>query len=135
MERVFPPQCFPQAFKTSALAPVLCLDIPVAAGGAGARDVSLFDSDAPHALSILFTEWIATTLGAGASTAQLRSAVGGGGSPLSGPIPLDAAGRSREGNGGALTTDTSVARGGTMVFRMSDGTAAGRLLVYYRRTG
>lgn len=133
MKRVHPPQLCPMPFGTANLAPVLCLDVAVAAASAGARDVSIFTANAPHSLSVLSAEWTGTTAGAADSNAQLRTATGGGGTALSGPIPLDAAGRSREGNGGTLPAATTVARGGSMVFRMSDGTAAGRLIVYYRR--
>lgn len=134
MKRVHPPQLSPMALGAVTLAPVLCLEVLVTAAAAAARDVSIFTANAPHSLSVLSAEWTGTTAGAADSTAQLRTATGGGGTALSGPIPLDAAGRSREGNGGTLPATTTVARGGSMVFRMSDGAAAGRLIVYYRRT-
>lgn len=134
MQRIHPRNLFPQNTGSHVLAPVLVLDSVIGAGSSSARDIVLFNNDVPHDMSILGVEWITTTQGAADSTAQLRSATGGGGSPLSGPIPLDAAGRARENAGGSLGANTTVSRGGSLVFRMSNGTAAGRLFVYYRRS-
>lgn len=134
MERVHPQQLFPQILGSAMLAPVLCLDVEIPAGPPGVRDVSIFTANAPHNLSVLSAMWTAVTPGPAMSTGQLRTGPGGGGSALSGPIPLDTPGRALEGPGGSLVSLTAVVRDSNMVFRMSDGLAAGRLIVFYRRT-
>lgn len=136
-KRVFSTETFPEsrAFSggTASLAPVNVAVFPIAAGAAGARDVQLFNANAPHAMEILDVQGVIDTVGGAAATGHLRSQAAGAGDPLSGPIALDAAGRARDEAGGGLTGSAAIARGGSLYFRMTDGTAALRLHVYYRR--
>ena len=67
------------------------------------------------------------------STVQLRDAAGGAGNPVSGPVATDATGKQLETVGGAFTGATTlIPLAGTLVLRMSDGDAAGRVVVTCR---
>lgn len=135
--RVFSIETFPEskAFSegTAALVPVNVGVFPIAAGAAGARDVQLFNANCPHAMEILAVAAVVDTPAGAGATGQLRNAAAGAGDVRSGPVAIDAAGRAHEDAGGGLTGSASLARGDSLYFRMTDGTAALRLHVLYRR--
>lgn len=112
------------------------VELTFMAPGAGAQDVPILGGSVaglPYAFDVLSTSIIVSTAAGAGATGQLRGATGGGGSPLSGPIAVDATGRALEGAGGGLTAVPLVNAGGTVVLRLSDGTAAGTVTILGRR--
>lgn len=111
---------------------VVALTLDVAAGGAGARDVAIFTANAPRAFEVIGASANVQAAGALGSTVQVRTALGGAGDAVSGPIATDATGRALEAAGGALVALPAVAAGGSLVLRFTDGITAGRFTVLLR---
>jgi hypothetical protein len=95
--------------------------------GATADDVVIYNANAPFALRILDAQLLVKTAVA-VSTATLRNATGGGGSPLSDDFDTTAAVRVRD--AGAAVQETQViSLGGTLVLRRSKNTVAGEVIL------
>jgi hypothetical protein len=107
-----------------------------AAGGAGARDVTMLSS-MPFAGDLMDSQLMIQTAGGGGSTANMRTALAGAGAQLTQAMSTAAAGRVRD-NGTGQTAGSgvlpSVARGSPLVLRMTDGTAAGTAIAQFLRT-
>jgi hypothetical protein len=98
---------------------------PLTGGVTGtADDVTIYNADAPFDMRILDV-WAVLSAGVLASTVQLRSASGGGGSALSSAIPSTTSGTSRNND----TATRQVAGSGSLFIRRSDRAVAGRILI------
>lgn len=100
-----------------------------AGGGGAADDVTLFDANCPTALRILDAQFMTST-NVGGSTVQLRSASGGGGSPLTTALSTAATGTARNND---VQTRT-IALNGSAFLRRSDSGVAGTLILTCART-
>jgi hypothetical protein len=107
---------------------VLRKRVVFAAGSAGARDVTV-SAAVPYAIRIVDVDLYTTTAGGVLSTGTLRSATGGGGSALSSALDTATVGRARN----ADTDERDVALGTPLILRLTDGTAAGKIMVRYVR--
>lgn len=105
----------------------------LASAGSGPDDVPLVGPASPRGpgpfgIAIMSVDVIVATAGTG--TMQLRSAAGGGGDALSGPIPGTATGRQRETVGGGLTSMGRFTPSDTLYLRRSDRTVAGIVVIH-----
>lgn len=107
-----------------------------AAGGAGARDVTMLSS-MPFAGDLMDSQLLISTAGAGGSTANMRTALAGAGAQLTQAMSTAAAGRVRD-NGTGQTAGAgvlpSVPRLSPLVLRLTDGTVAGTAIAQFLRT-
>lgn len=110
------------------------IEVDVAAGSGGGRDVTVYNANAPFGFEVL-EMWGNITTAVTSSTVQARTASGGGGSALSGTVSSAAVGRQRDAAGGSLVSNPVVAVGGSLYLRMSDGDAAGRFYLHIRPLG
>lgn len=114
---------------TSNIAVLFLIRVAFAAGGAPATpdDVTVFSASAPFAFRIVDVRLIVSTAIA-LSTAQLRSASGGGGAALSSSFVTAVAGEAAL--SASWTATTTVALNGSVFLRRSDQTIAGEVLIY-----
>lgn len=134
--QVFPPALAETRPETSAGTPSFAavFEFAIPAGGGGAPDdVTLLAANAPFNLGVISAAFIVT--GAVAlSTAQVRSAAGGAGNAVTGPMDCAAVGKVLEGTGGGLTlAGTLVPSGGSLFLRRSDSAIGGTLFLTVRR--
>lgn len=120
------------AVETSNVAPSFAVHVSFAAGATGARDVTVFNANAPVAFRILQTTMIVKTAVA-LSSATLRDATGGGGTAISAQFATSIAGEDPI-KTATLTATPTVAANGTVVLRLTDGGVAGEVMLNCIRT-
>ena len=106
----------------------------IPAGGGGAvDDVTLFPANLPADVEVIGANFLTIGNVAG-STVQVRTAAGGGGNAVSGPISTAAAGRLWESAGGGVASAGLFASGSSMFLRRSDSAVWGVLSLLVRYT-
>lgn len=104
-----------------------------AGGGGAADDVQVFNANFPRELRLV-AAWMVVGAAVVGSSVQLRTAPGGAGLPVSGPIDCAAVGRNAEGTGGALGAPANVAQGASLWLRRSDSAVGGTLVCLWSTT-
>jgi hypothetical protein len=99
------------------------------ATGAAADDVTLYNATAPFAFRVIDVLLFVSTA-VGGTTATLRDATGGGGAALSDALATNTTGTKRR----DFTSTGTVAAGGTLSLRRTNGNTVGELVVLIRRT-
>lgn len=105
-------------------------DLIAGAGGAAA-DATIFAADAPFALAILDEKFHVMIEGGAGSTARLNAEAGGAGADLG--SALDIASVGIKSNTDQILAGTTIAKGGSLYFRVTDNAVRGRLVLLATR--
>ena len=114
---------------SNGLGDVVAVRKAFSAGGGGADDIVIYNSNAPFAMRVLDTVLLVTT-SAVLSSATLRDATGGGGNNLSDVFGTTTTGVKRN---TALTLTGTISAGGTLALRRSTQAIAGEVIVYLQK--
>lgn len=117
------------AENASGFAPAQVLRVSFVAGTPGTADDVAIVASAPYGFRIL-DAWADVSTGIGASTVQLRSATGGGGTALSSALASATVSTARTSSG----SSHAVASGGTVFLRRTDRGVAGEVFMLVCRT-